>query len=82
MEDGVALGPDDPCELTGVGAADDGKLNSLVIVLQEVGDVGTVGDGVDAHVGVALPPLLHLAVEFVLRGLPEVLVPRAEGEDR
>ena len=61
----MAVWPDDLRQLTCLGAADHGKLDRLVMLLQELGDVGTVGDGIDMHVGMALLPLLHLALEAI-----------------
>jgi hypothetical protein len=74
----MAVGPDDLRQLTCLGAADYGKLDRLVMLLQELGDAGTVGDRIDMHVGIALLPLLHLALKAVAlaeheyRRLPEL----------
>ena len=65
MEDRMAVRPDDLCELTCLGATDDGQLPAFVMRLQKASDVCPVGHGVDVHVGMALLPLLHVAVEAV-----------------
>lgn len=74
MEDGMSVWPDDLSELTGLRAADHGELDSLVMVLQKVGNVRIVGDGVDMHIGVALLPLFDLALQLV------AIAPVAEGK--
>ena len=73
MEDRVSVWPDDVRELTGLGGADHGELNSLIVVLEKVSDVGSIGDEVDVHIGIATPPVLHLAGEIVTLHIDEGL---------
>ena len=63
MKDGMAVRSDNLCELTGLGATDDGELQSFVMLLEKVNDVGSVRNWVDVHIGMTPLPHLHLAFE-------------------
>ena len=56
-----SIRPDEPRQPVSLGAADNGKLNSLVVGAQEAGDRRPRSDRIDAQTAFTLPPILQIA---------------------
>ena len=62
----MAVWPDNTDQLVDVRVADNGELNTFVVVLEEVGDVVVSGDRVHVNIGITMPQLTDPTVELVI----------------
>lgn len=78
----MVIRPDDLGQLAGVGAADNGKRDKVIVVPDELGDAAARGHRVNVDIGVSPLPRLQPVGEFVSRSFDPVGPLGADSEHR